>query len=672
MTYAIRLPIPASDKEGGMNQLKNRIGAAWKQFLRDPDSDVPGIRPFILESWRRSRKFGVDPCSVKKTVLTPEALREKIDQNRLIFDTAVPFLENLYEFVKGSGFCAILSDRNGIILHLIGDQDALDAAKENLLVEGADRSEATLGTNAIGTALYVREPLQVWADEHYYRPHSVWSCSSAPIFDPDGELVAVLCLSGSWESVHFHTLGMVVSASKAITKQLELKNLFAEANDTRKKLDKVIELHNYGLLFTDEDGRITQINALATNLLNIKDATKDTILGNHISEYAPLNNLNIKQLLKDDGKEHEFNLESFMGTLHCSAALLPLRDGHSHEIAITIRKAEHIHRMINRIVGSSARFTWDDIVGESPSIREVKRLARVAAPYPSNVLLHGESGTGKELFAQAIHNASDRAGTPFIAINCGALPRSLIESELFGYEGGSFTNSKREGQAGKFELANGGTIFLDEIGDMPFDVQANLLRVLQTREIVRIGGRKSIQINVRIISATNKNLEDSIVNNTFREDLYYRLNVFAINIPPLRDREGDIRLLSDHMLLKYATSFNKPVRGFRDDTYDALTRYTWPGNLRELENTIERAVLVCQGEMIAPTDLPTGFLVRQSQRIMPTAVVTASKSEENLIRAAISLHKGNIRRISQELGLSRSTLYRKLKKYDIDIDTPRA
>ncbi len=179
---------------------------------------------------------------------------------------------------------------------------------------------------------------------------------------------------------------------------------------------------------------------------------------------------------------------------------------------------------------------------------------------------------------------------------------------------------RREGSAGKFELANGGTIFLDEIGDMPYDVQANLLRVLQTREVVRIGGKKSIQIDVRIISATNKNLEDSVGNNTFREDLYYRLNVFAINIPPLRDREGDIRLLSDYMLLKYATNFNKNVVGFMDETYRALNNYAWPGNLRELENTVERAVLVCQGELIALSDLPAGFLVRQSQRLYITKI----------------------------------------------------
>ncbi len=660
-----------------MEEVRKRICAAWNHFLQDPDAAIPDVASTILASWRRSRALGVNPHAVRKTVLNPGELALRIQHNRQLHDTAVPIMENLYEFVKGTGFVAILSDCLGIVLKVYGDDDIRDAAEANLLIEGADRSEAAIGTNAIGTAIVTQSPLQVWADEHYYKPHNVWSCSSAPIFGPDGHLAGILCLSGAWNKMHFHTLGMVVSASHAIEKQLVLQELLAEADDTRRKLDKTVELLNYGLVFSDEDSRITQINSLAMQLLNIKDATKDQVIGANIGDYLEENGFDLRRMLKNATEEREFDLDTFMGTLHCSLAILPPVDpGGKKELAITLRKAEHIHRMVNRIVGSSARFTWDDIVGQSPAIREVKRLARVAAPYPSNVLLTGESGTGKELFAQAIHNASDRALSPFIAINCGALPRSLIESELFGYEGGAFTNSRREGQAGKFELANGGTIFLDEIGDMPYDVQANLLRVLQTREVVRIGGKKAIQIDVRVISATNKNLEENVANNTFREDLYYRLNVFAIAIPPLREREGDIRLISDYMLRKYATNFGKTIQGFADATVEALTDYSWPGNLRELENTIERAVLVCQGEYIQPVDLPAGFSTRKSQRLHmapqpETRVVTASQSEEALIRAAVALHKGNIRKISRELGLSRSTMYRKLKKYEIDIDEPR-
>ncbi len=662
-----------------MREMKMKIVAAWNEFLNNPDGEVHDIRPEILDSWRRSRAYGVDSYSTRKVVLSPEMLAERIKKNQQLYDTSIPFMESLHEFVKGSGFLVILSDREGYVLKVMGDRSVLDAAENNLLVEGAARNEESIGTNGIGTCIYLKRPLQVWADEHYYKPHSMWTCSASPIYDAKNNFVGALCISGFWDKVHFHTLGMVVSATEAISKHLALENALSQANTSRKKLDQVIELLNYGVIFVDTTGSITQINSLALLLLNIKEPSKDQLIGSNITEFMDKYGLDVGKFLKNygeqgNGGEQEFDLDTFFGTLHCSTVSLPSDAPNGQgEIAITIRKAEHIHKMINRIVGSSAKFTWDDIVGQSPSILEVKRLARVAAPYPSNVLLTGESGTGKELFAQAIHNASDRANAPFIAINCGALPRSLIESELFGYEGGSFTNSKRDGQAGKFELANGGTIFLDEIGDMPFDVQANLLRVLQTREVVRIGGKKSIHIDVRIISATNKNLEESVANNTFREDLYYRLNVFAINIPPLRSRPGDIKLLSDYMLVKYATNFNKRVLGFLDETYRALNDYAWPGNLRELENTIERAVLVCQDEYIAPHDLPAGLLGRKTERFFTTTsgrhiAMSASESEENLIRTAISVHKGNIRKISKELGLSRSTLYRKLKKFEINVD----
>ena len=661
-----------------MNDTKMRISAAWDRFLEDPTADLPDVRPEILESWRRSREYGVDSRLTRKVVLSPQKLKERIRANQSLYATALPIMEGLHEFVKDTGFMVLLCDKDGYVLKIVGDDNVKTAAEGNLLVEGAGRSEQDMGTNGIGTCIHLKKPLQIWADEHYYKPHCVWSCSAAPIFDPHGNFIGVLCMSGLWERVHFHTLGMVVSATGAISKQLALQNALTQANNAHVKLDKVVGLLNYGLIFVDGAGTILQINPLATLLLNIKEAEK-SLIGRNIRDYLAQYGFDFNRVLAElDGQgEHEFDIDTFFGTLHCSIMVLTQADPpHPMEIALTIRKAEHIHKMVNRIVGSSAKFTWDDIVGQSPAIQEVKRLARVAAPYPSNVLLIGESGTGKELFAQAIHNASSRASAPFIAINCGALPRSLIESELFGYEGGSFTNSNRNGQAGKFELANGGTIFLDEIGDMPFDVQANLLRVLQTREVVRIGGKKSINIDVRIISATNKNLEESVANNAFREDLYYRLNVILINIPPLRSRIGDIKLLSDYMLIKFTTNFNKRVLGFADKTYEALESYSWPGNLRELENTIERAVLVCQGDVIQPGDLPSNLLWKGGDRPFASAsgrhtVISVSQSEENLIRAAMSSHKGNIRKISKELGISRSTLYRKLAKYNINVNLLR-
>ena len=223
-----------------MHEVKKRIIAAWNRFLQDPGGDNPDVRPVILDSWRRSRAAGVDSFNVRKTVIAPDELQRKIQQNRQLYDTAAPIVEKLYEFVKGTGFCTILSDRHGTVLKVYGDENSVDAAESNLLIEGADRAESAIGTNAIGTVIHTREPLQVWADEHYYKPNSVWSCSGAPIFAPDGELAGVLCLSGNWESVHFHTPGMAVSGSPAVSKQLERPQPLVAPANTRRQLDKVV------------------------------------------------------------------------------------------------------------------------------------------------------------------------------------------------------------------------------------------------------------------------------------------------------------------------------------------------------------------------------------------------------------------------------------------------
>lgn len=253
------------------------------------------------------------------------------------------------------------------------------------------------------------------------------------------------------------------------------------------------------------------------------------------------------------------------------------------------------------------------------------RLGQIAAQTPSNVLITGESGTGKELFAQAIHNASDRRNGPFVAINCGALPKSLIESELFGYEGGTFTGARREGCAGKFELANGGTIFLDEIGDMPFDVQVALLRVLQSHEVSRLGSSKTIKVDVRVISATNKDLLAAIDNNQFRSDLYYRLNVFGIAIPPLRERAGDVRLLADYFLQKYTSFSGHCLSGFTEAAYALLEEYEWRGNIRELENAVERAVYLTSEGRIGAECFPSlqGGLGRRTDGVLHPAQARA-------------------------------------------------
>ena len=318
----------------------------------------------------------------------------------------------------------------------------------------------------------------------------------------------------------------------------------------------------------------------------------------------------------------------------------------------------------------SAKYSFSNIIGESKSLMEVKNICQSAAMSDSNVLIMGESGTGKELFAHAIHNASDRASGPFVKINCAAIPSELLESELFGYEGGAFTGAKKEGKVGKFELANGGSIFLDEIGDMPLQMQVKLLRVLQEREIERIGSTKTRPINVRIISATNKNLEEEVKSGNFREDLYYRLNVMSVNIEPLRKRKDDIRPLAKALVKKLSSQMGVHVDSISEKAMAALEAYDWPGNIRELENVIERSINLLDSDRIIKVYTLPVHITQSHKTHVYIAGSTLKEQlydvEKSIILECLNENQGNKQKTANDLDMSRTSLYQKLKSYGID------
>lgn len=331
---------------------------------------------------------------------------------------------------------------------------------------------------------------------------------------------------------------------------------------------------------------------------------------------------------------------------------------------------------------SCKSYIFDDIIGESEQIKKVINECKAISDNSSTVLLLGESGSGKELLAQSIHNNSSRKDKPFVALNCGAIPLNLIESELFGYEAGAFTGSNKNGSIGKFELANEGTIFLDEIGDMPLEMQVTLLRVLQEGAITRIGGKKQIHVDVRVIAATNKDLKKEVKQNRFRKDLYYRLNVLPINVPPLKDRKGDIPILLEHFLKVKSKKLNKKVPKISSNLFNKMISYCWPGNIRELENFVENIVAL-EGNTTYHMDLEEchclshdnlGNPIEKSSNngacnicnkndnvITPLIVL-----EQEEIKKAIRICKGNMSHAAIKLGISRNSLYNKMKRYGIE------
>ena len=331
---------------------------------------------------------------------------------------------------------------------------------------------------------------------------------------------------------------------------------------------------------------------------------------------------------------------------------------------------QRINKLVNKITGARAKIHFNDIIGKDERFLAALRLARAAAASDCNVLLLGESGTGKDMFAQAIHNASIRAKGPFIAINCGAIPKELIASELFGYEEGAFTGAKKGGSPGKFELADQGTIFLDEIGEMPIDAQATLLRALEDQMIMRVGGKEYLPVNVRVIASTNRDLVQEVKKNNFRQDLYYRLSTMVISLPPLRERKSDIQELVLHFIQRAAQRVEKNIEGIDPEALNILLSYPWPGNIRELQNAIEHAAILATQPQITKELLPMEVLTYSS----PDVFYIAFEEEKNnssireIEKRAICdyLSKyGNKKDVARYLGISRSTLYRKLKEYGI-------
>jgi Nif-specific regulatory protein len=315
-------------------------------------------------------------------------------------------------------------------------------------------------------------------------------------------------------------------------------------------------------------------------------------------------------------------------------------------------------------------FKPDNIIGNSSLMRDLYQLIERVSPTGTTVMIRGESGVGKELIAEAIHNASARAGKPFVRVNCSALPETLIESELFGHEKGSFTGANNA-HVGRFEMANGGTIFLDEIGDVPLFIQVKLLRVIQQKQIERIGGSKTIDIDVRIITATNRNLEEMMKNNTFREDFYYRINVFPIYVPTLRERKADITILTDHFINKINKQNGMTVKRITGGALDMLMMYSWPGNIRELENVIERAMIMTTDNVIHSYNLPPSLQTGVSSGTVDkgSLALVLGKVEKQLLIDSLIANRGNIFKSGLQLGITERVMGLRVKRYGINVQS---
>ncbi len=639
-----------------------QLKSIWRAFVNGEPVPAAGVRPEIHGSWKRCRICNISPkLTSAPVILEPDALSRRRKKYENLLAISRPIMENLYRLVIGGGFLVALSDEDGILLEIVGDEVAQNIAQTANFVPGTSWAEDIVGTNGIGTSLCLDKPIQVSRSEHYCLNFHRWTCSGAPIHDPSGKIIGALDISGPFEKVHSHTLGIVITAVSAIESQLRVERTMKSLLLADRYKDTVIESISDGLIAFDSEGIVTHINEVIASALGLR---KEDVLNRDFLSAIPKKNTALHNILRKEDliTDYEVDILTGHGKITGLVTTRPIViRGNTVGTLLLFKDIARATLLVQHLSGKETKLTFSDLIGTDTGFLETVDLARKASEGNSNILLLGESGSGKDIFAQSIHNASSRKNGPFAALNCAAIPRELIASELFGYVEGAFTGARRGGKPGKFKLAGGGTIFLDEIGEMPIELQTTLLRVLESKTITRVGGSEVIPVDVRIIAATNRNLASAVLLGHFRQDLFYRLNVFSISMVPLRNRKSDIPLLVDHFLNTISAKLNKNIKRVSPEVIGLFSKYSWPGNIRELQNVMERAINICDSAVILPEHL--------SRELFGTEKSEGFKSrdqyESDLIRRLLAQHNNNLSRVAGAMGIARTTLYRKMEKYSL-------
>ncbi len=642
---------------------KGDLRRKWEELHNNHESRV-ALRQEIRDSWERSFQYRVNPALQENPyVLRGPDFQQALENAKHLTETSLPVMNILSEFVAETGFLVLLTDANHCLLKIIGDKETINWASRGLLVEGSIWSEDLVGTNGCALSIALARPISVYGFEHFTLFSHMATSSFAPILD-QGKIVGSLGMVAPHDKVSNHSLGMVVASAMHIKSKITLER-------ATRYHEVIMDSMSEGVMVVDYNGIITYMNGNCARFLQQKNKS---VIGRHICDLLG-HSLDNQYFINIVTQGRVVTDETVLLTIEedkvqCNITCNPLNnpDPSDAGTVVIIRESQRINRLVRNWIGGGAKMNFSDIVGKNAKFQQVINIAKAAASSSSNVLLLGESGTGKDIIAQAMHNASPRRTNPFVAINCAALPRELIASELFGYEEGAFTGAKKGGNIGKFELADQGTIFLDEIGDMPWDLQASLLRVLEEKSIIRLGGNNLVPINVRIIAATNKDLEAEINRNRFRRDLYYRLGVIRITIPPIRERPDDILILAQYLTGTICKRINKPPMKVSTEVIDAFLKFDWPGNVREMQNVLEGAIQLATGSLIT-YDLVKEYFSMESQDSEPLVTsnknLTVSEVEKQMIQNYLEKYKYNKTETAKALGMSRRTLYRRLKKYNL-------
>ncbi|MDU8361527.1 sigma-54-dependent Fis family transcriptional regulator [Pseudomonas syringae group sp. J309-1] len=598
----------------------------------------------IRDSWSRCRDFGLSHQSRPSFGQLPtDQVSQLLERHQALVHTThqevLPFYENI---LSNSNCLIMLADNRGQLLKSWGTQRFVEPSHAHGFMAGASWIESATGTNAIGTALVCEQAVHIEHNEHFLKANRFMTGSAAPIYDAARRLVAVLDVSSDSFLPPSHTLGMVKMMSQSVENRLILDQF----QDSHFQLTFNTGLNNLdsqwaGLLIFDESGRIISANRRADNLLGV------SLMRTSIE--ALFNNPTAFLLNQPEGLP--FSLLASGNNRFHGVLRRPKRNPlNIHAFQPAPKPVSHDGVPLSAVSLGDARV--------DKAVRQAERLLEKNIA----LLIHGETGVGKEVFVKALHNASSRSTKPLIAVNCAAIPAELVESELFGYEKGAFTGAHHKGSIGLIRKADKGTLFLDEIGDMPLPVQARLLRVLQERCVQPLGSSELHPVDVRLISATNRNLRDEVLAGRFRQDLYYRISGLNLELPPLRERTDKAaliqRLWEQHREVQQ-------TRGFEPKVLELFDRHPWPGNLRQLSNVIQVALALADDEVIGTEHLPDDFFADLEMDLQDMQPVHGDKAQvrevenlEELLRAA----GGNISQLAKRLGVSRNTLYKRLRE----------
>ncbi|MGH0695166.1 sigma-54-dependent Fis family transcriptional regulator [Bacillus cereus] len=606
----------------------------WKKFINEGVLDSNRINERISESWHRCKQANVNPHMNKgQKILSSNFFQDQKKKSEIFLDIAIPQIQNMRKTIDELQMMALLIDPDGYVLSLSGNKQTLKRAKHINFIEGVKWTEAAVGTNAIGTALEIEEAIMISGTEHYSVVSHSWSCAAAPIHNDDGKLIGVLDFSCPIEFSHPYMLGMVTSIAHAIERECSIRVHQNELHLIHRFLDVI-----------DSDEQVVICNH------------RDVIVSASKSVRERINNWSRMKLeeLMHHGLETKLEIPVYSNERMIGKCMyLKENEQMNTYSALTFIKG----------------ITFPGVTGTSRAFQHTLEEIKLVSPTDASVYVCGETGVGKEYVARAIHENSPRKDGPFIAVNCGSLPKELIESELFGYAEGAFTGARRQGYKGKFEQANGGTLFLDEIGEVSSEMQVALLRVLQERTITPIGSSKEVPVNIRIITATHKDLLRLVEEGKFRQDLYYRLHVYPLYVPSLIERKEDIPYFIQH----FCEQKNWNVV-FPKSICNQFLQHTWPGNIRELVNALERIYILSQGREICEKQvalLIQTMMGNQQQLELQVENKTEhtlnfrEKIQRDSMIEALQKTNGNVSLAAKLLDVPRSTFYKRMQKYKL-------